>query len=242
MTRGIFASAVLLLAAKCTPFDSDSGASDSGASDSGAGDSEASDGGADGSSNKADAGPAALVREGANTASNTLSLTVTLPNAPADGHALILVVGSNGNYPTGVSGGGAASWVNAVQSGLHVASATPDVTIRWGAKQTTAAALLTEWAGLSALDSPGGTNQGSSATPSVPPFAAQPGQLLFAAAGTQASTSTPTNGFTAIATPASSGSVILVGAYLRVDTASSHGTSWTMSPANGWDTMLVALH
>jgi hypothetical protein len=248
MMRGMFASAGLLLAARCTPFDGASEAVDGGAADGGGGDGARVDGPAD----DADAGGAVLVGEVAKTGSKTSTLTVTLPAPPGHGHVLVLVVGSNGNHATGVAGGGATSWVNAAQSGLHVATAiwvglgvsqpTPDVTITWAAQQPAAAALLTEWAGLSALDSPGAPSMGSSTTPTITPLAAQPGQLLFAAAGTQSTASTPTNGFSAVATAALSPNVSVVGAYLKVGAAGSYGTSWTMPTANGWDAMLVALH
>jgi hypothetical protein len=243
----MLASAALLLAATCSPFGGVSDATDSGAGDSGAG-----DGATEGSADAGDPGGAVLVREAANTASNAATLTVTLPTPPADGHVLVLLVGSNGAYPTKVAGGGATSWTNPVQAGAHVATAiwvglgvsgaVPDVTITWNAQQLTVAALLTEWAGLSAIDSSGASSGGSSATPTVTPFAAVPGQLLFAAAGTQSPASAPTNGFTAVTTTAASGSVRMVGAYLKVASNGSYGTGWTMSPSNGWDTILVALH
>jgi hypothetical protein len=236
LTRDALASAALLLAAAtCTPFGSDTEAK-SGAGDSGA-----------------DAGGAVLVREGASTGTSTTTLTVALPTRPADGHALVLVVASNKDYPSGVAGGGIASWINAAQAGAHVAteiwvglgvsSATSDVTITWPAPQPAAVALLTEWAGLSALDSPGAAADGKTATPTVAPFAAQPAQLLFAVAGTQSLAAGPTNGFSAItpATPASNGSVKVVAAYLKVGSAGMYGTSWTMPSPAGWDTTLVAL-
>ncbi len=235
-------SALLLLAASCTQFEGVSGPADSGPSDSGP-----SDSGAD-TSTKAGI---VLVREGANTASGITKLTVTLPTPPADGHALILVVGANMSYPSGVTGGGVANWTKAVQSGEHIATsiwvglgvsgATSEVTITWPDSQPTAGALLTEWAGLTAFDRAGAIDKGSNTMPTVVPFAAQPGQLLFAAAGTQSTASTPTSGFTAIDSVASSGSVTVVGAYLSTVSAGSYGTSWTMSSPAGWDTMLVAL-
>lgn len=258
MMSGIFASGALLLAARCAPFASDSGAPDSGASDSGALDSGASDGGAldsgaEGSVDGSDAGGAVYVQERTNTASNTTTLTVTLRSPPANGHALVLVVGADTAFPSSVAGGGVTTWNKRVQAGAHVAtsiwiglgvsSATPDVTVTWSGQQSAAVALLTEWAGISAFDSPGATSSDRSTTPTVMPFAAQPGQLLFAAAGTQSTASPPMNtGFSAIDGAASSGSVHVVGAYLRVGSAGMYGTSWTMSTADGWDAMLVALH
>jgi hypothetical protein len=247
MMRGFVASAALLLAATCTPFSSDSEAGDSGVVETGAG-----DGGNEGSADAADAARgAALVQESSNIASGTTKLTVTLPSPPANGHALVLVVGTNQDYPSGIVGG-ASSWTRSAQSGKHISTGiwiglgvlndTPTVTITWAAPQPAVAALLTEWAGLSALDSAGAISNGLSTTPMVTPFVAQPGQLLFAAGGTQSIASLPTNGFVAINARPSNGSVNVIGAYRRVDVAGSYGTSWTMSTATGWDTLLVALH
>jgi len=251
-----FVIAAYLLAATCTPFEagdsgSDSGVSDSGAGDSGvAGDSGAVDGGAEGSV-PGDAGSAVLVRAVANTATSNTKLIVEFPTAPADGHTLILVIGSDGTYPLSVTGAGAASWVDAAKEGTHISTqiwvavgvinATPDVTITWS-NGVKAVGILTEWAGLSAFDSAGNTSEGSSTTALVTPFNAQAGQLLFAAAGTQSLASNPTDGFSAIDAPATNGSVGVVAAYLSVGAAGTYKTSWTKATTNGWDTMLIALH
>jgi hypothetical protein len=253
MMRGVFASAALLLAARCAPFDAVSEASDSGTSDSSGGDSGASDGG--GAADGTDAGAVVFVQEASNTGSGAATLTVTLTKAPADGHSLVLVVGSNGDYPSGVSGGGVRSWSNPAMSGLHVSTsiwvglavsnASPTVTITWQTAPPRAGALLTEWAGLSAVDSAGTSNKDMTPTSTVivTPFAAQPGQLLFAAAGTQApATAGPTGGFSPLGPVLVASSFDLLAAYLKVGATGPYGTSWTISTAIGWDTILVALH
>ena len=256
MMRGVFASAALLLAAKCAPFSdvseaSDSGAGDGAAGDSGGGDSGASDGG--GAADSADAAGVVFIRQVGNTASNTAALTVTLPSPPAAGHALVLVVGTDDAFPSGVTGGGVSSWINPAQSGTHVSTAiwvglgvsqaTPSITVTWSTAQPHAAAILTEWEGLSAFDSAGTANKGVTTTAIVTPFAAQPGQLLFAAAGTEAPVKTPpTGGFSALDAVHVPSAFDVLGAYQNVGSAGTYGTSWTISTAIGWDTILVALH
>ena len=226
--RAVLASAALLLAAKCAPFDGVSQASDSGAGDSsGGGESGASDGG--GLADGADAGGVVFVQEASSVASGATTLTVTLTKAPTDGHSLVLVVGSNGEYPSAVSGGGVASWSNPATSGLHVSTAiwvglrvsngSPTITVTWPTAPPHAAALLTEWAGLSAVDSAGTSNKDMTPTSTVivTPFVAQPGQLLFAAAGTQASaTAGPTGGFSPLGPVLVPSSFDVLAAYLNV--------------------------
>ena len=259
--RGVFGSAALLLAARCTPFSGNVESADSGVDDgaaldgSGSSDGGASDGG--GPPDGPDAGGIVFVQQASNAKATAATLTVTLPVPPAAGHALVLVVGSNADFPSKVSGGGVSSWVNRAQSGMHVptsiwvgfdvsgtAPRLADITVTWPTAQPRAAALLTEWAGLSAFDSAGTPSKDVSSTVIVLPFAARPGQLLFAAAGSEAAAkASPTGGFSALdPVPAPLLSFELLGAYLNVGPAGSYATSWTLFQPVGWDSILVALH
>jgi uncharacterized repeat protein (TIGR02543 family) len=124
------------------------------------------------------------------------------------------------------------------QAGVkHAVTWTPSAADTWGSL-----VVMAEWAGGPfTLDkmSPVLTSSGATgATPSVTPSAA--GELILASAADERGTSawtSPTNSFTALATPDSAN----VMAYLLDSATSPISTSWKVSPSDSGDTAIFAL-
>ena len=210
----------------------------------------------DGDAPPADAAPTVplLVQEQTRFATSGAQLTVTFPNAPADGNMLVMIGAANSGALTTVTGGGVASWARAAS-----AASNANIEIWYGVTDGTQGTIaisrtgnglaiwlsVTEWSGLattSSLDkavaSSGTTTTASAGTITT---TTERDLLFFAVADENAGLfGTPTQGpWSPLA--ALSGAAIRQAAWHRVVSATdSYAPAVSTSGAN-WDAAVVAL-
>jgi len=193
-----------------------------------------------------------IVQESIGSAADSASLNLTLSAAPQDGDALVLSIVDGANYATSVSGGG-VTWTRAAGScehecveiwyGLNSNGSNRAVEIAYPSAGDITGEI-TELAGIAGLDTTGANNDGTStdvSTSTVTP--ANANDFLLASAGINGSTVTngPSGAWSALGStsPAPAGTAIEP-AYAIVTQTGAFSTSWTLSSATGWDTVIAA--
>jgi uncharacterized repeat protein (TIGR02543 family) len=193
-------------------------------------------------------------------AGTTGAITVTSPqNVTSSGNVLLVMVqvfGPNSSGAGTISDTGTGTWTALGQTTVsgdtqfviwqctnpqagvkHVVKWTPSAADNWGGQ-----VVMAEWAGgpftLDKMSSVLTSKGTSGATPSVTP--STPGELILASASDEIGTSawkSPTNGFTALATPDSANAM----AYLLDPAISAISTTWSVSPSDSGATAIFAL-
>jgi hypothetical protein len=195
-----------------------------------------------------------LLQQGTAQGSATRALTVTLPRAPTNGSALVLVTVSVNDGPTSVSGG-AVGWVQQSRSSQHVVltiwvgfvppGATSPITVTWAPApadaQLTAIVHCSEWSGLRAFG-PKLPSAGNGGTITTAQLAVKEGAglIVAAAAAHKEGTGPPANGFVPLDAIVRDDTQ-LVAAYRVMPPAATYSTSWTYPSPDGWDATILAL-
>lgn len=191
-----------------------------------------------------------IVQQATGTGTGT-SFTVTLSQAAAVGNLLVICIGNDSGFTSGVSGGG-VTWVAGPQSGSHVPAEIwygpnstgvgTTITITLTNPSTNASANVSEWKNMvtsSPLDKSSGVT-GISTTPTVTPITPTGiNYLVISASCSEEIKTLPTNNFISL-TSATANTLNTVGSYNIISSGLALSTGWTMSPSDGWDAVIAS--
>lgn len=171
------------------------------------------------------------------------SMPITLDALPSSGNTLLVAVGGNGGFLSGVSGGGVISWAHSVRTGTFddcelwygVVGPTPSANVLITPPSAERIVSKTEeWFGQLTPDQ---SHSATATSTTIDPGSITPttnGQLVMAVGvAFQTISAGPTNGFTDEGTVASASFSMGVASLLQTSAAAAD-TAWTI-PSSGWD-------
>jgi hypothetical protein len=193
-----------------------------------------------------------FVQQKAGSQPDTLSAKVVLPNAPANGNALILAVAASIDHPTSVAGGG-VTWTQQASSGTHimtsvwagfgVANGETTITLTYDRLQSFVTVLVTEWSGISGSGTKKTTTSGLTGDVNPTQLDATGAKIVFATVGIHNDPTTGPTGtgsLTPLETTALGNRQLLSAWGLVTASSSVFAPAWSSSKSGGWDALVVS--